>query len=979
MPQLALFLFGAPRIERDGAPIAVDTRKAIALLAYLTLTRKPQARDTLAALLWPDYGQAQARATLRRTLSALNKALDGPWLDAQRESIGLSEQVPLWTDVNDFLALLEASQRHRHALGDECDECLGQLASAAQRYTDDFLAGFSLRDSETFEEWQFLQREDLKRRLAGALERLVAAYTRGGAHEAAILQARRWLALDRLHEPAHRALMENYASAGQYAAALHQYRECVQTLESELGVAPLEATTQLYEAILKRRFQPAAAPVTPLATPPPPAPEKSQKPPRAQASQPPLAGRAAELALLTDAYDGATAEGRLAVLDGEAGIGKTRLAEEFLAIARQRGACVIEARCYAGETYLAYGPILAALRGALAQPGALARLKALADSWLVEAARLVPELARLRPGLPPPPPLDSPGAQSRFFEGICQALCALCGGSGASARGVLFVDDTHWADSASLDVLTYLVRRPRAYPLFTLLCWRSQEAEHSQRLRALIAEARRSGSATVVELERLDPEATRELVRASLPPDDARLEVMSRRLYEETEGVPVFLVEYLTAARDGVLSIESHDWAVPGAVRDALLARVHAVSETSWQALTAAAIIGRSFDVDTLREASGRSEDETVAALDELSASGLVREIRESRGTAQLLYDFGHEKVRAIVRDEVSLARQRLLHRRIAAALAAHNPRDLGALAVQIAGHYQAAGQEAEAATFFKLAGERARALYANAEALAHLETALALGHPDAATLHEAIGDLHTLLGAYSAALRSYEAAAALSPAESVARLEWKLSGVYARRGDWGLAESHLANALAAWGESGPAAERAHAYADWGLIARRQGDTARAQTLASRALDLARDADDPGALAQAHNMLGALASGAGQYDEALGHLLQSLALVERLDDLSGRIAALNNLSLLRAARGEAEEARRLADEALALCVTQGDRHREAALRNNLADRLREAGDLKGAIAHVTEAVRIFAEIGADAGDLQPEIWKLTEW
>ena len=752
----------------------------------------------------------------------------------------------------------------------------------------------------------------------------------------------------------------------------------MRTLESELGVAPLEATTQLNEAILKRRLQPSpvAPPDASRAGPPPAA---APKPPRAPASLAPLAGRAAELALLTDTYEGVTREGRLAVLDGEAGIGKTRLADEFLASARQRGASVIEARCYAGETFLAYGPILAALRGALAQPGGAARLDSLADAWLAEAARLAPELQRFRPGLPPPPPLDSPGAQSRFFEGLCQTLCALCGGPGAAVRGVLFVDDAHWADSASLDVLTYLVRRPRAYPLLTLLCWRRQEAAHSQRLRTLLAEARRSGAATVVELERLGPDATRELVRASLPPEDARLELMAQRLHEETEGVPVFLVEYLNAARDGVLSIESHEWAVPGAMRDALLTRIHAVSETGWQALTAAAIIGRSFDVDTLREASGRSEDETVAALDELSASGLVREAPERLRSDTLTYDFGHEKVRAVVRDEISLARQRLLHRRIAGALVARNPRDLGALAVQIAGHYRAAGQEAEAANYFKLAGERARALYANAEALAHLETALALGHPDAAALYEAIGDLHTLLGAYTAALRSYESAAALSVAESVARLEWKLSGVYARRGDWSLAESHLADALAAWGENGPAADRAQAYAGWSFIARRQGDSERAQALASRALALARDADDPGALAQAHNILGALASGAGRYDEALLHLEQSRALVERLDDLSGRIAALNNLSLLRAARGEAGEARRLAEEALALCVALGDRHREAALRNNLADRLRESGDMEAAIAHLTVAVRIFAEIGADTGDLQPEIWKLTEW
>ena len=154
------------------------------------------------------------------------------------------------------------------------------------------------------------------------------------------------------------------------------------------------------------------------------------------------------------------------------------------------------------------------------------------------------------------------------------------------------------------------------------------------------------------------------------------------------------------------------------------------MSETGWQLLTAAAVIGRSFDFDTLREASGRSEEETVTALEELHTMRLIREVQNGTSEQALIYDFNHEKLRELVYEETSLARRRLLHRRIAEALVsrAHDPRESGALAGQVAYHYRLAGNEPSAAEYFKVAGDYARSLYANTEALEHFQTALALG-----------------------------------------------------------------------------------------------------------------------------------------------------------------------------------------------------------------------------------------------------------
>jgi predicted ATPase len=995
MAHLALYLLGAPRIERDGTAIDVDTRKAIALIAFLAVTRERYSRDRLVGLLWPDYDQQHARATLRRTLSTLNKAIGGDWLDLDREMIGLPPSEGLWLDVEAFSAHLATIRTHGHPANDVCPACLQPLTEAVALYRDDFLAGFNLRDSPGFEDWQFFQAESLRRDLAGALERLVSGQSMQGDFDAAIHFARRWLMLDRLHEPAHRQLMQLYAWAGQRAAALHQYRECVQVLEQELGVAPLEATTQLYQAIKENHLPPRP---TPWQTPgisaqaaqssmPGRMPESNgmltASPPLAITSlsaKYPLIGRASEWATLHQAYAASRAGGQLVSIEGEAGIGKTRLAEEFLADLSSKGAIVIAAHCYEGERRLAYGPIVSALRAAMPQhqQTPIRVLDTISPLWLSEAARLLPELASIHPGLPSPAPLDSPGAQSRFFEGIRQVLFALCG---EAQPGVIFVDNVHWADGASLDLLTYLVRRLHEHPICLLLTWRSEQTSTSPRLSQLLAEAQRSASVSAIPLARLSPSSVEELLDSRTTTSENLPPGIAERLYQETEGLPFFLVEYLAALETGMLAADKRIWSLPGSVRDLLASRLASVSETGGQLLSTSAVIGRSFDFDTLREASGRSEEETVTALEELLAHGLVKEVRSGSSEQAIIYDFSHEKLRELVYEETSLARRRLLHRRVAEALVnrVRSQRGSNPLAAQIARHFRLAGIDTAAAEYYKLAGEYARSLYANAEALAHFDTALALGHPEPAALHEVIGDLHTLLGEYSAALRSYETAAALSHADTLASIEHKLGTVYERRGDRELAESHFEAALAALGENGAADARSRIYADWSRSTHHHGQIKQALDLAQRALDLAETAQDTRALAQAHNILGILTSSQNDLINAQRHLEQSLALAEQLDDLAARVAALNNLALACRASGETDRAIKLTEAALALCVAQGDRHREAALHNNLADLLHSTGRTEDAMPHLKQAVSIYAAIDTEAGPLQPEIWKLTEW
>lgn len=984
MSRIHVTLFGAPSMARDGVALNVDTRKALALLAFLAvpqrgLTPQPHTRDTLAALFWPDLDQTRARAALRRTLSPLRQALDKDDLDVSRETLQLRPEAAIWVDVLAFRQKLAEATRHAHGPVEICASCLALLDEAVQLYHDDFMAGFTLRDSPEFDEWQYYMSEELRRELGAALEKLVDAYTARGQLDSALDYARRWLALDPLREEAHQALMQLYAWADQREAALRQYRECVRVLDQELGVAPLEETTALYQAIKENRLPEAPRRITGTAVMA--APEAAEG---AAPSAYPLVGREPEWAALLQAYERAWSGGMLVVLEGEAGIGKTRLAQELLALLQSRGVPVASARCYEEEVDLAYGPWVELLRGATEQLAAGDRLQVVAPLWLSEAARLAPELALHRPDLPPPGPMDDPGAQSRFFAGVTQTVGAL---SQDGLPAVLFLDDLQWADAASLELLTYLAHRLQEHRLLLLVTWRSGESG-DQPLQRLLAGAQRSHQALVLPLGRLSEEDVAALLQATAG-DGAAAE----RLYHETEGLPLFVTAYLAAglaSREAEQAVEPATATMPPTVRDLFLARLARLPEAAQQLLQAAAVIGRRFEFETVRAASGRSEEEVVAALETL----LERTLIEERGEpGAIVYDFAHEKLRSLVYGGLSLARQRLLHRRAAEALWQHTRlRDREAIAGLVAQHYQRAGQEAEAASFYCRAGDHARTLYANREALAHFQAALALsqsgGEPrdpaETMALHEAVGDLQTMLGDYDTALDSYEAAAALAetvdPGLARARLEQRLGRVYERRGEWALADGYYRAALAALEGNGDAdtvlSFRAHVYADRSRTAQSAGRDEEAQRLASEALRLAVQAADAQALAQAHNICGITARHAGERKQAIYHLEQSLALARAAGEPGAQVAALNNLAL---AAEEPEQALALLEEALALCQAQGDRHREAAIHSNLADLLYATGQEERAMAHLKQSAAIYSDIGKQGAGWEPEIWKLMEW
>lgn len=944
--RLEIRVLGPMEAIVDGRPLQVDTRKALAILAMLAVEARPFAREELAAMLWPEADDESARGALRRTLSVLRTGLGGVWLEVDRSMASLEPGA--WVDLH----LLDAAGRSRAA---------DRLAEAAALARGPFLAGFSLRDSPAFDDWRATWETAVERMASGVLDRLAEALDVAGDLAGAVSAAARRVDLNPLDEPAQRRLMLLIARTGDRAGAILRYRACVAALDRELGVAPLAETTELYEAIRDDRIE--------LALPPAPVPEVGE----AGLGRLPMVGRQEALAAVVAAHRGAAPDGRVVLVSGEAGIGKTRLVEAALADARLAPAPRLAARCFEAERDIAYGTVIDLLRAGLAREDGARRVAALPSGVRAELGRLLPLLSPDEPAAERSTAgVEGPAARARLLDAIAAGLVAMAtppAPGPSPAPGVVVVEDLQWADGASRAAIAWLARRLAGKPVLLLLTWRPEDLDEDAGRFAAALEA--LDGATVIRLARLDrPDVARLVASAAMtgtptPSADA--------LFEASEGLPLFVVEALAAG-----SPESGSSG--NGMRALLRQRLAAVSDPAGQILSAAAVLGRTFDLPVLRQTSGRTEEEAIASLEELLRRGLIREQAGGPGVA---FDFSHARLRDAAYEATSLARRRLLHRRAAKAMRSEPSMrdDPGQLAV-VAGHLRDGGLDSEAAALFVEAGRQAQALHALTEAAAHLETALALGYPDVAEVELALGEIRTRQGDYAAAVTALEAAAARAEPAMLPSVELRLGQVHARRGELERAAGHLEAAITGLEGRTDAGARAllvRAVVERAVVARRAGDLGLAAALGAEALDIAEAAGDGPGSGAALRLLGLVAHDRADLAAARDVLERSLALAGSDPDPGSAIAARNALALVEAADGRHAAAIDLLEAALADIRRIGARHLEAAVENNLADQLHALGRSDDAMDHLRRAVALFAEVGGRPGELEPEIWKLVDW
>ncbi|MGD9573011.1 MAG: AAA family ATPase [Thermoleophilia bacterium] len=735
---LRIRLVGAFRVELDGRELPPPASgRARSLLAWLAHTPGLHPRTRVASVFWPDVLEDSARGSLRTTLAVLRRELGeaaAVHLTAGRERIGIEDGDGVWIDVRE-IDRLAAAGRGEEALA-LCD------------------GGDLLTDLD--DDWVLEARTAHRDRVVALLADLGRRAEEAGDRDAAVAHARRRRDLEPASEEAARDLMERLARAGDAGAAIAAYEAFRLALRRDLGMLPSAQTRALADEL---RAGPGAEGGA-VAAPVPP----SLPPALARHDHGPMVGRGDEAAALRAAWERArSGSAGVVVVTGDAGAGKTRLLSAFGQEAMREGATVLAGGC-AEDAVVAFGAFAEALR-----------------PWVAEAGGSLPawvtaELGRLLPGLGADadrPAGDAGDARHRLFEAVAATVGA------AAGRGpvVLVLEDLHWADAATLQMLAHVVRTVGWAPLLVAGSTRHDDAATVPELHALLADLRRGRRLADVRLGGLTTGEVGTLAAAWLGGEPGP--GLAEAVHARTGGNPLFVEElarHLVEAHPGAepaALAEAAVRAVPEGVRSVIERRLAHLGEPAVDVVRVAAVAGETFALADVAAVVGAGDDEVVARLDAAVGAGLVDE-----GDVPGRYAFAHALVREAVLASLTSTRRALMHRRAAEVLGGLPAGRREARMGEIARHLLDAGPLAdagEAAGTALRAAAQAVGRLAYEDAVDLLGRALGTGLPEDDPLRGelvlALGDAHLRLGEGEAAERRFEEAAAVARAGGDAEL----------------------------------------------------------------------------------------------------------------------------------------------------------------------------------------------------------------
>jgi DNA-binding SARP family transcriptional activator/predicted ATPase len=730
---LEIQLLGTPRVALAGRSVVGMRRKIRALVFFLAASNQPVSRDQLLTFFWPDRERSAAQPILRTMLHDLRKFL-GENLQVDDQSISLAADTVV--DAQVFSAALGSSTRDRQ-----------HLLKALALYGGDFLESFSLADSPQFDDWAASERERYSLLAMRGYARLASLHEELYDYAAAVQCIRAALGFNPYQEDLHRELMRLLYLGGDRAGVVRQYEGLRKLLDEEMGVPPMPETRVLYDAIITEQYLgPPAGSSAPAPLVRSPAGEEAL----------PFVGRDGELHRLASELD----SGKLILVEGEAGIGKTRLVSELIAsqVQMSRSDLVMQGAAYELEQGLPYEPILDAIRGLMARSDwqALFTHMQLAPAWRSELARLLPELVTQFPDIALS---EQPAEEARIWEALHQFFRALS----RSRRIWLILDDLHWADAATIAWLGYLVRHlssPRLVLLGT-----ARAAEEPAVLTKLLQVLERPARLVRFELSALAPSAMQEMAAALSPAQDGRL---SNWLVQNAEGNPFFLAELVRYARgigllraDGSLDADLIDSspAIPATIQNLVESRLLRLSENARHLLHLAAVAGREFNLELLEQGSSLTEPEVLDAIEELQSAHLIQALRDDN------FAFDHSLTMQVALQDISRARKRSLHRSIAQALESLYALELDSVSGLIARHFIDGNLQGRAAPYAFRAGNSAAKLAAWVEAIAFFEQALACEPDDVerARILVAMGAAHFHKGDFALASADYQTAVGLA------------------------------------------------------------------------------------------------------------------------------------------------------------------------------------------------------------------------
>lgn len=975
--QLTIRLFGTPEVEANQAPLNLNNQKARALLFYLAATQQPHTRNHLATLLWSEFPASNARRSLRAALFQLRQALKAA--NINRVLIAEGNQLRLRP------ANIKCDMHHFYRLVEQGSE--QALTRAIALYRGPLLEGFTLPDTPLFDEWVRLEDERLTQAYLNALERLASQAETRQNRDKAIGYLQRLVQTDPLVEDAQQRLIELYLQTGAASQALRQYQQFEAKLQQTLGLGPAPKTRALYQEALRLQqhtFSPA---------------EKTLRPAlKNRPAQPalPFVGRNSLLTqLLTISQKAETGQGITVLLQGEGGIGKTRLLNEFLTrlLNQPTPWLALQGACSPFDDLISYGPFLEAFQNTT--------LGAFTDLLLE-------------------PQTDTPDARGQFAHRVLQTLRQLSHNSPV----VLAIDDLQWANSSTLNLFGLLATRLHHLPM--ILIGTTQRVEAIPALQRLVTMERRRGQLQLLPLTPLAQDAITELLQGLNINPTSPLS-FAEWLQERSGGNPFILEEIVAQLRaDSILVQAGNSWrldagrwlrwrttfTLPETTHDLVSWRLRNLSPEARHLLDVLAVAGQPLPFALLTDFPGIPNGQLLPIIDDLLARRLAVENSDE------MFALPHHLLRETILHQLSHVRRRMIHRQLAnklkdcPALQANTPLweiarhavagedielarryglqilsrlpqdSIGAVTVDFLHHlYDLLTPSAspdEILGLTRAIGDVYQSLGQLQQATCwqqqYLDLALKTGDPaDQATAYFERGELALVSNDYAAATQAAEAGLSARLPLSESNPNWaKLSGrghrllgaALAMEGsDLPAAENHLQQAIAAHRQADSPRDLCASLFELGNIAAQRGELLRALEFYEEAAHVAEASQIHYIHALAQNNFAYHSLLLGWLKAAQRALLRGQKLAEDHQLLGALLHLYSTQGEIHLYLGEWEAANQVFQRGFALAEELGNPERQAGYRAGLALAARGQHNLAAATALLEEALLLISGRG----------------
>lgn len=895
-------------------------------------------RDLLAGTFWPDMPDSQARRRLSQSLWQIQTHLaeagaSGDFIVANAHGVRFNRATSYWLDVEAF----ETGIREiKHNVASPAE-----LAATADLYRGDLLSGF-------YDDWFLLDQARLRDEYLDLLGTISTAYKGRGRFDDALIFARRLALNDPLREEAHREVMRLCYLAGRPNDALLQYEICYATLQDELGSEPAPETTALFESIAAER-ESGAVPFRPAAS----------SPLLDKDAQIPLVGRRDERAVGLTVIEGAlTSHGGILLVEGAAGVGKSRFIDALIDDANWRGIGVL--RGDVGLARQSYAPISTALDQSLSRLRVDQLGAQIEPVWLRKIASLTPRISEWIPDLPPSAALRPSEESHRMLEAISHVFVGL---SNISPL-LLVLDDFDVADDDTVRAIRHLGNIAADSRLVIVLSYQKTLAADREIVWDCLRDIDGLPNTRRIDLKPLSESETTELIRLSTAADMDP--ATSSRLHAETGGNPLFVLEtlraqheyHVAAAASGASALTDR-FPLPDSVQEAIGVRIAALAPSQVELLRWLAVAGIEAEPEVLLSANPRPRPEFFLDLEALVQRGIIAN-RDGR------YRFVHQQVQRVVDQDIE-GREHY-HRALATSLEALHPE----WPESIAHHYAAAGEGRWAAMYAEQAA--ARAINVKAYANAAKFYAMALENADDAGLDDAtrfrlLSGVEESLDVLGDRAGQTEALRAMSEirsgpdserAETLRRLAWLRA--HTDRFEEAMIAAEQALDIDRNLDDELAMAKDHRVL--GMIGLWSGNTGIAISHLEEATSLAHGEQ----LAEATEALGRALTAAQRYDEASRQAENALRLFVAADNRRGQAEALGSLGVITMERGEAEAALDFYQRAIHVCRAIGYQHGEGVNLVNHANALWYTGRAAEALVQFEEAIDVFRALSNRRGE-----------